>query len=230
MQIGKYLSLVLLGATAVAAQAQNQTQTDNNSTIYDLLSAPNNNLNASRFIGLVNSDKGYQPIVNLLKNPGNLTCFVPSDGVLNKVLMVWKAYAKQHKINMTGDYPPANMSYNNYTVSDLITYHIVGDRVNLTNLTEHNISTSVVHSILNNSKVDHLGTGLPILIGNNASYAEFHNQTWMQANGSYLEYEVGNGHDDTDVDIKDVNATNGLVNIISSGNYKFLLLLLFFKQ
>ncbi|GAA5803695.1 FAS1 domain-containing protein [Helicostylum pulchrum] len=216
MQIGKYLSLALLGATAVAAQTQNQTQTDNNSTIYDLLSAPNNNLNASRFVGLVNSDPGYQPIVNLLKNPGNLTCFVPSDGVLNKVLMVWKAYAKQHKINVTGDYPPANMSYNNYTVSDLITYHIVGDRVNLTNLTEHNISVSVVHSVLNDSKVDHLGTGLPILIGNNASYAEFHNQTWMKANSSYLEYEVGNGHDDTDVDIKDVNATNGLINIISS--------------
>lgn len=217
MQIGKYLTFALLGATAVAAQAQNQPQTDDNSTIYELLTTPNNNLNTTRFVDLVKSDTGYDPIINLLSGPGNFTCFIPNDESIEKVLTVWKAYAKQHKLNMTGNYPPANMSINNYTVADLITYHVIGDRVNLTNLTDSNISVSVVHSALNNSKVDHLGTGLPILIQTNASYAQFYNKTWMEANGTHLQYEVGNGNEDADVLVKDRNATNGLLNVISSG-------------
>lgn len=235
MQIGKYLTLALVSATAIAAQGQasngsttqggngsttqggNGTTGQANGTIFDLLTAPNNTLNATKFVGLVKSDSGYQPIVNLLQNPGNLTAFVPNDKILTKVLGVWKAYARAHKINSTGDYPPANMSYNNITIADLITYHVVGERVNLTNLTDSNVSVSVVNSVLNQSDVDHLGTGLPILIGNNATWVQFHNQTWMQANGSYLQYEVGNGLNESEVLIKDLNATNGLLNIISSG-------------
>lgn len=240
MQIAKYLTLVLAGATTIAAQfhsghgsatshKSNSTMHGRNTTasIYDLLAAPNNKLNATKFIGLVNSDAGYRPIVEILQKPGNLTAFVPNDKILSKILNVWKGYAKAHRMNST-TYPPANMTYNNLSVVDLLAYHIVGDRVNLTNLTDSNVSMAVAHSVLNQSDVDHLQTGLPILIENNATWEQIHNQTWMQANGSYIQYEVGNGVNNTDVLVKDLNATNGFLNIISSSKDFLKVRLLFF--
>lgn len=234
MHIGKYLTLALVSATAIAAQSnrtttqgrngtttqgRNGTTTGNaNSTIYELLTAPNNHLNTSKFVSLVTSDSGYKPIIDLLQQPGNLTAFVPNDKILTKILGVWKTYARTHKLNSTGEYPPANMSFNNITISDLLSYHVVGERVNLTNLTDSNISLSVVHSLANQSNVAFFnGSGLPLLIENNATWEQFHNQTWMNANSSYLQYEIGNGLNETEVLIKDINATNGLLNVIASG-------------
>ncbi|KAG1059373.1 hypothetical protein G6F42_028343 [Rhizopus arrhizus] len=75
---------------------------------------------------------------------------------------------------------------------------------------------NIAHSILNDTKVDLLGTGLPVLIENNATWNQFNNQTWLQSNGQYLEYEVGNGVDDADVRYHDLEASNGYVNVISS--------------
>lgn len=234
MQIGKYLTLALVSATAIAAQSNSSNSTTTqgrngtssgttgqaNGTIYDLLTAPNNHLNTTKFVGLVNSDSGYKPIVDLLQKPGNLTAFIPNDKILTKILGVWKTYARVHKLNSTGEYPPANMSFNNITISELLSYHVVGERVNLTNLTDSNVSLSVVHSLANQSNIAYFnGSGLPLLIENNATWAQFHNQTWMQANSSYLQYEVGNGVNDTEVLVKDLNATNGLLNIIASGKF-----------
>lgn len=211
MQLGKYLALAALTAS-MAASAQ---QTDASSgTLFDLLTAPNNTLGVSKFVGLVSSDTGYQPVIDLLKSDGNYTVFAPNDRILSRMVPVWKAYARAHHLNYSGDYPPANFSFNNLTVLDIITYHVVGDKVRLADLTSN---TNIVHSLLNKTDVDLLGTGLPILIESNATAAQLANQTWVGANGNYLEYEVGNGVDDADVKKKDLSASNGYLNVIDSG-------------
>ncbi|CEP09345.1 hypothetical protein [Parasitella parasitica] len=213
MQLSKLLSLVLLGVTTAAAQQQQQTPTGNSSaTIVELLTAPNNSLGVSKFVGLVQSDDGYKPVVDLLSQPGNYTCLVPNDRVMNKLLKVWKAYAKANGLNATS-YPPANLTIENLTLADVVSYHVLNDKVQLANMSNY---VNIAHSILNSSNVDHLGTGLPVLIENNATWGQFNNQTWLQSNGQYLEYEVGNGNDDADVVYKDLEASNGFVNVISS--------------
>ncbi|KAF1807473.1 FAS1 domain-containing protein [Mucor lusitanicus] len=213
MQLSKLLSLVVLGASAAVAQQQQQQPTGNSSaTIVELLTAPNNTLGVSKFVSLLQSDPGYQPAINLLSQPGNYTCFVPNDRVISKLLMVWRAYARAHNLNAT-TYPPANLTIQNLTLADVVSYHVLNDKVQLANMSNY---VNVAHSILNDSKVDLLGTGLPVLIENNATWNEFNNQTWLQANGQYLQYEVGNGNDNADVRYHDLEASNGYVNVISS--------------
>ncbi|KAI9483655.1 MAG: FAS1 domain-containing protein [Benjaminiella poitrasii] len=220
MQLTKLLSFVLLGAAAVSAQEQpattNETTSLGNSsaTIAELITDPNNNLGIKRFASLLQSDSGYQPIIDLLGNQtANYTCFVPNDRVMTKIMYLYKAYANSQKLNVTGDYPPANFTISNVSISDIIYYHIVNESMQLSNLTSY---VNIVHSMLNNETIDRLGTGLPILIENNATYHEFNNKTWLQTHGKYLEYEVGNGNDDGDVSFKDVEASNGYVNVIKS--------------
>ncbi|KAI8645968.1 FAS1 domain-containing protein [Parasitella parasitica] len=219
MQLSKLLSLVLLGASAAAAQQQQPTgdgsdqPTGNSSaTIIELLTSPNNFLGVSKFVDLVQSDDGYKPVVDLLSQPGNYTCLVPNDRVMNKLLKVWKAYSKAKGLNAT-TYPPANLTIENLTLADVVSYHVLNDKVQLANMSNY---VNVAHSILNTSNADHLGTGLPVLIENNATWSQFNNQTWLQSYGQYLEYEVGNGNDDADVVYKDLEASNGYVNVISS--------------
>lgn len=213
MQLSKLLSLVVLGASAAAAQQQQQPTGNSSATIVELLTAPNNTLGVSKFVSLLQSDPGYQPAINLLSQPGNYTCFIPNDRVISKLLMVWKAYARAHNLNDTA-YPPANLTIQNLTLADVVSYHVLNDKVQLANMSNY---VNVAHSILNDTKVDLLGTGLPVLIENNATWNEFNNQTWLQENGQYLEYEVGNGVDDADVRYHDLEASNGYVNVISSG-------------
>lgn len=210
MQIGKYLALAALTAS-MAASAQ---EMNNNGTLFDLLTAPNNTLGVSKFVGLVSSDTGYAPVVDLLKQPGNYTVFVPNDRFLSRMVPVWKAYSKIHHLNYTGDYPPANFSFNNLSLVDLITYHVVGDKFRLADLTSN---IKIVNSLLNKTEVDMLGTGLPILIESNATTSQLANQTWVDAYGHYLEYEAGNGVHDSDVKHKDLSASNGYLNVIDSG-------------
>ncbi|CAO3634506.1 unnamed protein product [Mucor fragilis] len=212
MQLSKLLSLVVLGASAAAAQQQQQPTGNSSATIVELLTAPNNTLGVSKFVSLLQSDPGYQPAINLLSQPGNYTCFIPNDRVISKLLMVWKAYARAHNLNDTA-YPPANLTIQNLTLADVVSYHVLNDKVQLANMSNY---VNVAHSILNDTKVDLLGTGLPVLIENNATWNEFNNQTWLQENGQYLEYEVGNGVDDADVRYHDLEASNGYVNVISS--------------
>ncbi|CAO0789723.1 unnamed protein product [Mucor circinelloides] len=213
MQLSKLLSLVVLGASAAAAQQQQEQPTGNSSaTIVELLTAPNNNLGVSKFVGFLQSDPAFQPAINLLSQPGNYTCFIPNDRVMNKVLMIWKAYAKSHNMDAT-TYPPANLTIQNLTLADVVSYHVLNDKVQLANMSNY---VNIAHSILNDTKVDLLGTGLPVLIENNATWNQFNNQTWLQSNGQYLEYEVGNGVDDADVRYHDLEASNGYVNVISS--------------
>lgn len=216
MQLSKLLSLVVLSASAAAAQQQQEQPTGNSSaTIVELLTAPNNNLGVSKFVGFLQSDPAFQPAINLLSQPGNYTCFIPNDRVMNKVLMIWKAYAKSHNMDAT-TYPPANLTIQNLTLADVVSYHVLNDKVQLANMSNY---VNIAHSILNDTKVDLLGTGLPVLIENNATWNQFNNQTWLQSNGQYLEYEVGNGVDDADVRYHDLEASNGYVNVISSGKW-----------
>ncbi|GAN09133.1 beta-Ig-H3/fasciclin [Mucor ambiguus] len=213
MQLSKLLSLVVLGAAAAVAQQQQQQPTGNSSaTIVELLTAPNNTLGVSKFVSLLQSDPGYQPTINLLSQPGNYTCFVPNNRVISKMLMLWRAYARAHDLNAT-TYPPANLTIQNLTLADVVSYHVLNDKVQLANMSNY---VNVAHSILNDTKVDLLGTGLPVLIENNATWSKFNNQTWLQSNGQYLQYEVGNGVDSADVRYHDLEASNGYVNVITS--------------
>jgi uncharacterized surface protein with fasciclin (FAS1) repeats len=214
MQLSKLLSLVLLGVSAVAAQEQQQTPTGNKSaTLVELLTAPNNTLGVSKFVDLIQSDSGYKPVVDLLSQPGNYTCFIPNNRIMNKILLLWGVYAKSHNLNATG-YPPANLTIQNLTLADLVSYHVLDDKVKLANMSNY---INVAHSILNKTDVDLLGTGLPVLIENNATWKQFNNQSWLKANSQYLQYEVGNGNDEADVRYHDLEASNGYANVITSG-------------
>ncbi|KAI7905444.1 FAS1 domain-containing protein [Cokeromyces recurvatus] len=219
MQLKKLLSFILLGAATVSTQESSQqttqTPTGNSSaTIAELLTDPNNKLGIKKFAGLLQSDSGYQPIIDLLNNQtANYTCFIPSDRTMNKAMHIFKSYANANNLNITNDYPPASFTISNITISDIIYYHIVNDSIQLSNLTSY---TNIVYSMLNNDSINFLDTGLPILIENNASYDEFNDQAWMNNNSQYLEYEVGNGDDDGDVLYKDIEASNGYINIIDT--------------
>lgn len=217
MQLGKLLSLVLLGASAAAAQQQQQDPPTGNSsaTLVELLTAPNNTLGVSKFVDFIQSDSGYKPVVDLLSQPGNYTCFIPNNRVMNKLILLWRAYAESHNLNATG-YPPANLTVQNLTLADVVSYHVLDDKVQLANMSNY---VNVAHSILNKTDVDLLGTGLPVLIENNATWKQFNNQTWLQANSQYLEYEVGNGNDEADVRYHDLEASNGYANVITSSKF-----------
>jgi uncharacterized surface protein with fasciclin (FAS1) repeats len=220
MQLTKLVSLVLAGISAASAQSSSQAAPTGNSsaTIYELLTAPNNALNVNKFTGLLASDSGYQSIIDVLNQPGNLTCFIPNNAIMTKLQFVYKAYCMRRGLE-AGEYPPANFTISNLTAIDVVSYHCANESFQLNQLPA---TINVFHSLLNKTDVDLLGTGLPLLIENNATYSEFTNQTWLDANRDYLEFEVGNGESDTDVQYKDLEASNGWVNIIDSSMQSFL--------
>ncbi|KAG1138277.1 hypothetical protein G6F37_010759 [Rhizopus arrhizus] len=217
MQIFNYLAFAFFSVFTVFAQDGSVGNgTTSNATIFELLSSNTSTYNSSRFISLLNSDSGYQPIIQLLSEPtSNLTAFIPNDAVLNRVFNDFREYNQDQGINSTSEYPPANWTYHNMSVLDLLQYHVVNESFLLTNLTTSNVS--VVHSMLNNSAVNHfVNSSLPILIQANTTYENATNQTWLDINAKYLKFNVGNGVNSSTVLLKDLNATNGHFNIINS--------------
>lgn len=211
MQLTKYLSLAI--AAAVAAVSAQEA----NGTIFDIVTAPNNTLGVDKFVALLSSDRGYAPIIDLLKGPGNFTTFIPNDKSLTKFVAAWKAYGKAHHWNVSSPYPAANLTMYNTTMVELIQYHVIPDRVNLTNITGN---VDIENSALNASGVAFFnGSGLPLVIQNNGTAKDWNNQTSVQKNGQYLQYKIGNGNNFSVVTTKDVNATNGLVNVINGGKF-----------
>jgi hypothetical protein len=218
MQIFNYLAFAFFSVFTVFAQdGSGGNGTTSNATIFELLSSNTSTYNSSRFISLLNSDSGYQPIIQLLSEPtSNLTAFIPNDAVLNRVFTDFREHNQDQGINSTSEYPPANWTYHNMSVLDLLQYHVVNESFLLTNLTTSNVS--VVHSLLNNSAVNHfVNSSLPILIQANTTYENATNQTWLDINAKYLKFNVGNGVNSSTVLLKDLNATNGHFNIINSG-------------
>ncbi|CAO3695623.1 hypothetical protein CU097_005609 [Rhizopus azygosporus] len=212
MKAIQYLAIALFAALAVFAQ----NETTPNATIFELLSTNNRTLHTARFINLLNSDDGYRPVIDLLSNStANLTVFVPNDNTLNMVSRAYRSYNRAHNISSTSEYPPANWSYHNVTVLDVLQYHIVNESFLLTNLTTGNVT--VAFSMLSNSSINHyINSTLPLLIQPNATYENATNQTWLDTNAQYLRFRVGNGVNSSTVINKDLNATNGHVNIIQS--------------
>ncbi|KAG1053179.1 hypothetical protein G6F43_004730 [Rhizopus delemar] len=217
MQIFNYLAIAFFTVFTVFAQDGSVGNgTTPNATIFELLSSNTGTYNSSRFISLLNSDSGYQPIIQLLSEPAsNLTAFIPNDAVLNKVFTAFREYNQDQGTNTTSEYPPANWTYHNMSVLNLLQYHVVNESFLLTNLTTSNVS--VVHSLLNDSTVNHfVNSSLPILIQANTTYENATNQTWLDINAKYLKFNVGNGVNSSTVVLKDLNATNGHFNIINS--------------
>ncbi|RCH94422.1 hypothetical protein CU097_010760 [Rhizopus azygosporus] len=212
MKVIQYLAIALLAALAVFAQ----NETTPNATIFELLSTNNRTLHTARFIDLLNSDAGYRPVIDLLSNStANLTVFVPNDNTLNMISRAYRSYNQAHHINSTSEYPPANWSYHNVTVLDVLQYHVVNESFLLTNLTTGNVT--VAFSMLSNSSINHyINSTLPLLIQPNATYENATNQTWLDTNARYLRFHVGNGVNSSTVINKDLNATNGHINIIQS--------------
>lgn len=213
MQLSQLLSVVLIGVSAVTAQANNGTD---NSTLFDLLTAPNNRLGASSFVSLLSSDPSYQPVIDTLKSPGNLTCFVPNNKAVAEAVKEYKVYAKKHGLNTSVTFPPANTTFGNLTVLDIIKYHCANGTFELTNLTDY---VTLLNSTSNATNVDPTGNGLPLLITNNATWNQFNNETWLNASRPYLRFEVGNGDREAKVVRKDIKASNGYLNIIDEGIY-----------
>ncbi|KAG1173596.1 hypothetical protein G6F70_006845 [Rhizopus microsporus] len=186
MKAIQYLAIALFAALAVFAQ----NETTPNATIFELLSTNNRTLHTARFINLLNSDDGYRPVIDLLSNStANLTVFVPNDNTLNMVSRAYRSYNRAHNISSTSEYPPANWSYHNVTVLDVLQYHIVNESFLLTNLTTGNVT--VAFSMLSNSSINHyINSTLPLLIQPNATYENATNQTWLDTNAQYLRFRV----------------------------------------
>ncbi|KAI9271348.1 FAS1 domain-containing protein [Sporodiniella umbellata] len=225
MKIFKNLATALFCVVLVAAQDDSAPSTNGSadngdttvgSTIFEMLSTNGSAYNSSGFVNLLNSDTGYQSIIQILSEPtNNLTAFIPDDSVLTNIVNAYKKFNYDHHINTTSEYPPANWSYHNVSVLDVLYYHVVNESFLLTNLTTGNVS--IAYSLLNNSDIDHLvNSSLPILIQSNATYENATNQTWVQENAEYLKFNVGNGVNFSTVALNDLNATNGHFNIIKS--------------
>ncbi|CEI87611.1 hypothetical protein RMCBS344292_02021 [Rhizopus microsporus] len=186
MKVIQYLAIALLAALAVFAQ----NETTPNATIFELLSTNNRTLRTARFIDLLNSDAGYSPVIDLLSDStANLTVFVPNDNTLNMISRAYRSYNQAHNINSTSEYPPANWSYHNVTVLDVLQYHVVNESFLLTNLTTGNVT--VAFSMLSNSSINHyINSTLPLIIQPNATYENATNQTWLDTNAKYLRFHV----------------------------------------
>ncbi|KAG1145603.1 hypothetical protein G6F37_002078 [Rhizopus arrhizus] len=212
MQIIKYLIIALFGVFTVLAQGSNGT----NATIFELLTSKNATYKTSRFINLLNSDNGYQPIVQLLsERTRNLTVFVPDDAAFGKIFDDYRKYNSVHRIKTKREYPPANWTYHSLSILNILQYHMVNNSFLLTNLTKGNVS--VVYSLLNDRTVNRLpNLSLPLLIQANTTFENATNQTWLAKNAKYLKFNVGNGVDSSTVVLRDLKATNGHFNIINS--------------
>ena len=205
MYFSKFFALAAI-ASATLASAQ---------TIFDAATAPNNTLGVSQFVGLLSSDPAYKPVIDLLQQPGDYTVFVPNNRAIKKLAKAWKSYAQKNHVEGAGAYPPANWTVNGIELIDIISYHVANTRINLTEINNSNVA--IAHSLLNKAGIDKTGNGLPLLITNDAPMAGLNNATWWTENFNDIDFEVGNGAEEADIKIKNLNTSNGNVNIIDSG-------------
>ncbi|KAG1057803.1 hypothetical protein G6F43_000370 [Rhizopus delemar] len=212
MQIINYLIIALFGVYAVLAQGRNGT----NATIFELLTSKNATYKTSSFINLLNSDNGYKPIIQLLsERTRNLTVFVPDDAALGKIFDDYRKYNSVHRSKTKRRYPPANWTYHNLSMLNILQYHMVNNSFLLSNLKKGNVS--VVYSLLNDRRVNRLpNLSLPLLIQANTTFENANNQNWLAKNAKHLKFNVGNGVDSSIVVLKDLKAKNGYFNIINS--------------
>ncbi|KAI8070632.1 FAS1 domain-containing protein [Gilbertella persicaria] len=214
MQLLKVISLTLLGVSFASAQNSSAPLGDNSKTLTQLLTTPNNNFGVDKFVALLTSDPGYAPIIQLLNSTdNNFTAFIPNDRAITRLSSMYKSYARKQNMTVHGDYPPANFSISNITAADIVTYHVANGSYQLSNFTWN---ANAIPSLLNNSELDPLGNGLPLLVTSNVTAERIANSSWFNYNRQYLKYQVGNGLKGANVRVKDVGASNGWANVIDS--------------
>ncbi|KAI8360794.1 FAS1 domain-containing protein [Blakeslea trispora] len=215
MQLTKLISAALFGASFTLAQDQTQQAPmgDNSKTITQLLTT-DNSLNVTGFLGLITSDPGYAPIIELLNSTdNNFTAFVPNNEAISRLSTLYKSDARRRGMDDSGDYPPANYTLNNMSVAELVTYHVANGSYQLTNFTWN---SNPVPSLLTNTTVEPSGNGIPFLITSNATAEEIANSTWFNENRDNLTYRAGNGVQFARVIEKDIATSNGWINVIDN--------------
>jgi uncharacterized surface protein with fasciclin (FAS1) repeats len=212
------MQLQLLGLVALAAlasaQQTNSTTSSGNSTIYELLQKNAKSYQTTKFDSLLKSDPGYQPVIDLLSNPGNYTVFVPNDKAIDSFFKDYKSQAP--KGTNTSALPKADATFNNVTIADILTYHVVNGSFNLSEL---NQTVNIFETGLNNETVYKLNGSAPLIVPTDVNCKTFFNPQWHQKNNVSIQWEVGNGDEDADIKKKDVKASNGNLNVIDEGIY-----------
>lgn len=189
MWIGKLLAIGALGVTSIHAQMTN-------TTILGILNTTQLSP-AYKFVQLLTSNATYQPILDLLSGPGNITVFVPSDQVFEQLqsnmtsgsssgdsnansssstsqgssamAMLQQQSGNNNSSSSNGGNATVNPftqgSLQNYSVLDVIQYHIVNGSYDLKDLNQ----SSVLHTLLTNRTLDKNGLGMPVVVQNNGT-------------------------------------------------------------
>ncbi|KAF7723482.1 hypothetical protein EC973_001993 [Apophysomyces ossiformis] len=173
---------------------------------------------AYEFLRLLNSSSEYRPVMDLLNQTGNITVFAPSD-------KFYKQFQKQSQgggqtssgqggssdnqtSNATSTGPPSPfptwLLTQNFTVADLIKYHIVNSSFLLNDLTNQTVVNS---TLSNNQTTSKFPYGLPLLIQSNVT---------DPSNSSNAGFWVGNGRRAANVVLSDIVASNGVLHIIDN--------------
>ncbi|KAG0170609.1 hypothetical protein DFQ28_002061 [Apophysomyces sp. BC1034] len=175
---------------------------------------------AYEFVRLLNSSTELQPVLQLLNQTGNFTVFVPSD-------KFYKAFEEaSHKnrtrssdegssnnssnqtTNATSTVPPSpfpsSLLEQNFTMVDLVRYHIVNSSFLLHELTNQ---TTINSTLSNNETTSKFPGGLPLLIQSNVS---------DPSNATQVGFKVGNGRTSANVVLSDILASNGVLHVIDN--------------
>ncbi|KAL0075840.1 secreted cell-adhesion lipoprotein [Phycomyces blakesleeanus] len=207
--LGKVVTAMALGATVVTAQLSN-------SSIFSILNT--SQLSPSyKFAQYLQSSPDFQPVVDLLSQPGNLTVFIPSDEALDQAIQL----ANSTNSNSTTGHNTTSGAHNstktdqNFTLIELIKYHIVNNTFDLSEIPVQDNLTYVANSMVTNETVNKFENGLPLVIDSNTTI--INNTLWNTTSSSSttpIGYRVGNGEVTANVLLRDIIASNGRLNII----------------
>ncbi|KAI8090002.1 uncharacterized protein BX664DRAFT_146770 [Halteromyces radiatus] len=208
----KTLLLAALGVVEITAQLTN-------STLLSILNTTQ--LSPSyKFIQLLQSSPELKPVLDVLSKPGNVTLFVPSDAVFDRLIQQYNQTQQQQNggsssggngtsssggtgaltegttatdaietdtslsmaaadasgNNSTASqgsgnqgqsvFPQGFRIYQNFTLLDVINYHIVNETVLLQNETNQ---TVILNSLLTNQTADKFGYGMPLILNSNTT-------------------------------------------------------------
>ncbi|OAD78922.1 secreted cell-adhesion lipo protein [Phycomyces blakesleeanus NRRL 1555(-)] len=270
--LGKVVTAMALGATVVTAQLSN-------SSIFSILNT--SQLSPSyKFAQYLQSSPDFQPVVDLLSQPGNLTVFIPSDEALDQAIqlanstnsnsttghnttsgahnstktgtahtrMIEELYVVrpdilQHRNNVihatetnetqdnstetnstqwTSPWNSTLLKDQNFTLIELIKYHIVNNTFDLSEIPVQDNLTYVANSMVTNETVNKFENGLPLVIDSNTTI--INNTLWNTTSSSSTtpsntHISVASSGGQSFYNVTDYNSTFVTVlNNTSSGN------------
>ncbi|ORX57019.1 FAS1 domain-containing protein [Hesseltinella vesiculosa] len=219
---------ILLAVPLVACQQQSQS---NSSTIFDVLQAGVRTQSLANFLS---SQPAFQLIVDMLKSPGNLTVFAPSNSALHR-------FENTVASQLSGQPLTGSTMIYNHSVVDIIKYHMVNQPVFLAQDLNR---TLVLNTLDNNQSSQYFPFGAPLIVLN-TNAKQSYNETgqintttpagdsisnWgskiqryrgslaspkkILRSASVPVYSVTNGVTNATISQYDITASNGVIHII----------------